>query len=39
MGHFWKNAFAIDKEKEHTFTEEEKDLCDRISKKIVGHDL
>jgi len=39
MGHFWKNAFAIDKEREQAFTEEEKDLCDRIAKKIVGYGL
>jgi hypothetical protein len=39
MGNFWKNAFAIDKEREYTFTAEETDLCDRVAKKIVGHGM
>ena len=39
MGDFWKNAFAIDHERERTFTDEEKDLCRRLAEKIVRHGM
>lgn len=36
---FWKNAFAIDKEAEHHFSEEERALVRRLTAKIVDHGL
>ena len=39
MGDFWKNAFAINHEREHTFTDKEKDLCRRLAEKIVRHGM